>query len=216
MLRYMKPVQIADIARVLQQARPRKFVETVDLIINFKDLDFKNNPTKRLNDKLTLPFSTGATLRIGTITERTDFQLINDECTKYAMDDLRALRRKAKEAKKLFLKVDLLFATANLMPEIITNFGKVLGPLGMIPTPIPRLDQFSVLYEGSRSAINLRIKDKPYMFLVVGKANMPPTEISANVNAIIQRVASRIEGGERSIKSIYLKTTMGAPIRHHA
>src|SRR3989344_7645592 len=108
-----------------KEENKRKFEQSVDLIINLRGVDMKKdsvnvivNVPHKIKDKKVCGFLTKKNELVKTITE--------PEFKKYS---------EKKVLKKLVKEYDYFIATAGLMPKVATNFGKVLGPVGKMPSP---------------------------------------------------------------------------------
>ena len=47
----------------------------------------------------------------------------------------------------------------------------------------------------------------------VGTKEMTDEEIADNVSAVVKRIISKLDKGDSNIASIFLKTTMGKPVK---
>ena len=203
----------ADTLRVVKKAldeRPkRKFVESVELAINLKDIDL-TVPTNRVDEEVQLPHGKGKPVRVGVFASGelaiksrgvADVVIAPEEIEKIAGDAARA--------KKLAAQTDFFLSEAPLMPTIGRRLGVVLGPRGKMPKPIaPNADPRAVV-ENLRTTVRLRSKDKPTFHAPVGSTAQTPEQIAENIDAVVKRLASKLARGKLNIRSIYVKTTMG-------
>ena len=129
----MDKEKIKKVLEELKKEKKRKFNQSYDLIINLKDFDIKSNP---INFFVTLHYprgkkvSTCALVGAG-LAEKAkgvcDFVISEKDFNKYK-DDKKGVQTIAK-------KYDFFIAQANLMAQVATIFGKVLGPKGKMPNP---------------------------------------------------------------------------------
>jgi large subunit ribosomal protein L1 len=203
----------ADTLRVVKKAldeRPkRKFVESVELAINLKDIDL-TVPTNRVDEEVQLPHGKGKPVRVGVFASGelaiksrgvADVVIAPEEIEKIAGDAARA--------KKLAAQTDFFLSEAPLMPTIGRRLGVVLGPRGKMPKPIASNADPRAVVENLRTTVRLRSKDKPTFHAPVGSTAQTPEQIAENIDAVVKRLASKLARGKLNIRSIYVKTTMG-------
>jgi len=101
----------------LRKTEKRKFVQTIDLIINLQKFDIKKNSLNlfvpiphKIKDKKVCAFLESKNKNIETITKE-EFKKYSDK----------------KELKKLTKKFDFFISQASLMPTVVTNFVRMLG-----------------------------------------------------------------------------------------
>jgi large subunit ribosomal protein L1 len=104
------------------------------------------------------------------------------------------------------------------MPKIATQFGRVLGPAGKMPSPqlgvLMSQDEAreKELAEKIRKTIRVKTKE-PSIKVVIGKEKMPDQEIVENATAVYNAVSAALPKGRENIKSIMLKFTMSKPVK---
>lgn len=206
--------QLIDTIKKLQaESKQRKFLETVELAINLKDIDL-SNPKNRIQEEIVLPNGRGKPVRIGVFGSSemavkakgvADIVIQPDEIEKIASD-------KAK-ARKFAASGDFFLAEAPLMPTIGKRLGVVLGPRGKMPKPIPPGSDPKPQIEKLRSSVAVRSRDRRTFHCAVGTKDMPPEKIAENIDAVLKRLISKLERGKMNIHSVYVKTTMGPAYR---
>lgn len=203
-----KQVVQAAVGKALEAgAGKRKFVQTVDMAINFREVDFKK-PENRLNADVLLPhpaalskvavFADGE-LALNAKKAGADLVIEGKEIASYATD---AAKREALGQYSILSS-----------PQLIANVGKSLGQFlsvkGKLPKPILPNSNLAELITRTRATINVRCKGKylPVVHCGVGKENQKPQEIAENILAVLEAVERKIP--ETQIAQIYIKTTMG-------
>lgn len=192
----------------------RNFKQSVDLVVNLRDIDLKR-PENRVNLNVNLPNTVAksqkicffATGDLGLRARRAAVDLVVDQ------EQLRDLSTKRKDAKKLLSKYDIFLAEASLMPIVGRVAGPILGPRGKMPTPVPSNAPIEQFIERQQKAVALRTRDKPLIELSVGTEDMEDEKIAENVEALLTSLIGGLKRGMNNIRSIYLKTTMGEPVR---
>ncbi|RLI33391.1 50S ribosomal protein L1 [Candidatus Bathyarchaeota archaeon] len=207
-----------EILRVLKELREkrveRNFKQSIDLIVNLKDLDLRR-PENRVNLRVELPHGTGKERKVCVFAEG-DLALKAREAGVdliLGQDRLRELSSNRKEAKKLLTKYDVFLAEAPLMPLVGRVAGPILGPRGRMPTPVPPNAPLEQILERQRRTVLLRSRDRPLVQCSVGTEDMGDEEIAENVEAVLSALVGSLRRGAGNIKSIYLKMTMGPPVR---
>ncbi len=190
----------------LRKEKERKFDQSVDLIINLQKFDVKKNQINlfislphKIKEKKIIGFLESKNKNIETITKE-EFKKYSDK----------------KELKKLVKKVDFFIAQASLMPKVATNFGRVLGPVGKMPSPQLGIivDSDDKTIEELIKKINLSIKIKTKeasIKLSVGKQSMKDKDLLENIIAVYKTILKNMQKGKDNIKNIELKFTMTKP-----
>ena len=202
------------IEKMKEQSPSRKFVESVDLAINLKDLNLQD-PSKRFQMEVHLPHPLPKDVKVCVVAEGT--QLVEAESAGaarvIAKEELENISRDPKLGKKLSKQYDFFLASAPLMPLIGRSLGKFLGPRGKMPKPVPPNASIEPLIKDYQSTIQVRLRQSPVIHVRIGTADMDGEAIAENVLSVLRNVESRLEKGEHNIKSIYIKTTMGPAIK---
>ncbi len=190
----------------LRQEKPRKFDQTVELIINLQKFDIKK---ESVNLFINLPHPVKKRKICGFLTKK------NNLLDTLVKSDFERFKGK-KEIKKLVKAYDFFIAHASLMPAVATTFGKYLGPAGKMPSP-----QLGIVTSEDDATINsvmekvnqiLRVKSKePSLKVAVGKFSMKDEEIAKNVLQVYNAVINAVS--KEKIKSTLLKLTMSKPIK---
>ena len=190
----------------LRNEKKRKFVQTVDLVMNLKNFDVRK---EALNTFITVPhagkkklaaFFTKPSKLIDTITEA-DF-------VKY---------KEAKDFKKLAKKYDAFIAVAPMMGKVATKFGRVFGPMNRMPSPQAGIitQETEEMIQAMISKMNkaVRVKNKEMAIkLPVGKESMSDDELAENIEAAIKGLEKLLPKGKENIREVLIKFTMTKPI----
>ncbi len=187
-----------------------KFVQSVEVAINFRDVDF-NKPENRLNLDVVLPYAPKP-LKVAVFA---DGQLSIDArgiCDKVISGADIENYAKDKKLQKELLSYTLL-ASTQLMPMIGKSLGKLLGARGKLPKPVmPGMNLKDLVNRTQRSvAIKTKGKYLPTIHVIIGKDAMPVEQMLENLQTVLEAVTKKIP--EHQISSIYLKTTMGPAVK---
>ena len=200
------------VARALEEAPTRNFIETVDLAINLRDLDL-NDPANRIDQSVVLPAGTGHETTIVVFAEgETALQAEEVANSVLSGDDLADLGDDSDAAKELAEETDFFLAEAHMMPDIGRHLGTVLGPRGKMPEPLQPDDDVVEVVQRVTESVQLRSGDRRTFHTRVGSAAMSAEEIADNIDTILRRLHGDLEKGPQNIDSVYVKTTMGPSV----
>ena len=193
--------------------RKRKFVESVEVAINLRDVDLQN-PQKRINAEVALPHGRGRPARVAVFAQG-EMAVISKKVvdTVISPDQIDDLSDNKREAKKLADKFDFFVAETGLMATIGKGLGVVFGPRGKMPRPIPPQADIERIIKSLTNLVPVRSKDRPTFHVPIGNVSMPQEQLAENLDTIIKRVESSLDRGSDNIASIWVKTTMGRAVR---
>lgn len=202
----------AAIEKALEEKGKRKFVQSVEIIINTRGVDFSKSEN-RINLDIPLPKGRGE--------KAFKVAVIGDETTgtqaKKAGADLIILPNEIegyKEPKKLkeLAKRYSMLAQPAQMAAIAKSLGQMLGKKGKLPKPL--VGNVQQLIDSARRTVRVTTKGKylPVLQALIGTENMPAAELAENGEAVYDAVRNKI-GGDGNVKSVYVKLTMGKPVK---
>jgi large subunit ribosomal protein L1 len=200
--------------KVRETSTKRKFKQSVDMTINLKDVD-PSKPDSKINLEVPLPRPVPKPVRIcalayGDTALRAKEGGVNKVVER---DEIEALGGDKKKARKLASQFDFFIARSDLMSLIGKNLGPVLGPRGKMPTPVAPTANLAPVIERLKRVVKLKVSRVPSLHLRVGTETMKDEEIVENVQAVLDALTSKLERGDRNIRSVYLKTTMGPSVK---
>ncbi len=193
--------------------KKRKFVESVEVAINLRDVDLQN-PQKRISAEVALPHGRGRPARVAVFAQG-EMAVISKKVvdTVISPAQIEDLSDNKREAKKLADKFDFFVAETGLMATIGKSLGIVFGPRGKMPRPIPPQADIERIIKSLTNLVPVRSKDRPTFHVPIGNVSMPQEELAENLETIIKRVESSLDRGSDNIASIWVKTTMGKAVR---
>ncbi len=189
----------------------RKFTQSVDLAINFRDVDFKK-PENKLNIDVVLPYPPKQ-VKIAVFADG----VVASEMQKAGADLVIGSAEIASYASEKSKQATLANYFILSEPKIMAQVGKALGQFlavhGRNARPIPPGTNLRDLFERSRRTITLKSKGKflPCVHCPVGTETMTEAQLAENAFSVVEAVLKKVS--EAKIKSIYVKTTMGKPAR---
>ena len=193
----------------LENARERKFVESVDITFTIKDVDLKN-PNNRIKEEIRLPSGRGKELKIAMFAA-------GEAATKakgagihvFTPQEIEDFGGQKGKAKKMANSFDFFLSEVPHMGLIGRYLGVVLGPRGKMPRPVPPTLDPAAIAAGLKSTVVVKSGDRMTFHAAIGTAKQSQEELAANAMAIYNRVISKLERGIGNIRSLYIKTSMG-------
>jgi large subunit ribosomal protein L1 len=198
--------QLKHALEELRKTEPRKFDQSVDLIINLQKFDIKREQVNlfvsiphKAKEKKICGFLEIKNPNVDTIT-KSEFKNYSDK----------------KQMKKLIDKYDFFIAQASLMPVVATTFGRVLGPAGKMPSPqlgiLMNVDDKAIAELKNKINNSVKIKTKEASIkLPIGKQSMKDEEIIENILVIYNAVLKALPKGNDNLKNLEIKFTMTKP-----
>ncbi len=199
------------ITKALEDKGKRKFPQSVEMIINFRGIDF-SKPENRLNLDVPLPRGRGEKPnKVAVICDENmstevknagaDLIILPDDLPKYA--DKAKIRKLAKEY--------VFLAQPQLMAQAAKYLSRFLGPRGKIPKPLVGSPKEAIDRAKRGVRISTRGKFLPTVQCFIGTENMDVSELMENAEAVLDMIKPKVP--ESNIKSIYFKLTMGKPVK---
>jgi len=210
-------VNESQLVGVIKQAKEndkdRKFTQSVEMIMVFKDVDVKKgfaiNETVQLPKKTTKPalvcIMASGDMGIKAKNAKADMVIDENELTKLSADK--------KKSKKMINKYDFFLADTKLMPTVGKKLGQLLGPRGKMPVPVPFNAPIESFLERFRSSVKIRAKGSLSMSCRIGEENMDDADLAANASAVATAVEKTLPNGSKNIEKIMFKTTMGKAVK---
>ena len=189
-----------------EQSKPRNFTQSVDMIVNIRDLDVKK-PENRFNEEVTLPNGRGKDGELIVQAKDAGVALVINKA------DLEELGKDRKAAKKAANSVDFFIAQADMMPLVGRFLGPILGPRNKMPKPVPASIKLDPLLERLQSTVKVGIKQQPAIQIIVGSQDMSDEDLAENIETVLTVLDRHLDKGRNQIKSMFIKTTMGPIVR---
>ncbi|RLI31888.1 50S ribosomal protein L1 [Candidatus Bathyarchaeota archaeon] len=205
---------VEGIEKAKNNSKKRNFTQSVDLIVNLRDVDPKK-PEHRMLELIELPNPVSKDVKVCVIGSG-QFAL---EAKRLGADkviereELEALAKNKKMARKLAQSYDFFIAEAPLMPLIGRALGSLLGPRGKMPTPVPSNASLNEVLDKHKKLVRIRVRDQPTIQCRVGVENMDSEKIAENILTILRKIEEKFGSLARYVSSILVKTTMGKPVK---
>lgn len=187
--------------------KKKNFDQTVDLIINLKEFDVRR---EAFSTFVTLPIKIKEKKILGFFEK--DSKVIDtikkDEFGRYT---------EKKDIKKLIKSYDFFIANAKLMPSVATSFGRVLGPVGKMPSPqlgvLPSEDDKMVeaIVNKINSTVRVKVKE-PSIKVPIAKESFKDEDIVKNALALYHKVIETLPRKKDNLRNVKIKFTMSKPV----
>lgn len=206
----------AFIKEMLANRKERKFTETIDLQIGLKDYD--PNKDKRFAGSVKLPHVPRPHLKVCVIADAAHI----DKCKKDGIEyiDAETLKKKidpadkkAKELKKWAGKYKLIFASESLVRQLPRLGGPQLTRWGKFPQVIGTNDDVKTKINDALATVKFQLKKVLCLGVAVGHVGMNEDQIRQNLAMSINYLVSLLKKGWNNIKSLYIRSTMGKPVK---
>lgn len=202
----------AQLKEMIKEAKSadkdRKFKQSLELIMVFKDIDVKKGFS--LNETVQLPKTNSPAavcvmasgdMGLKAKSAKADRVIDNDE--------LNRLAANKRESRKMINSFDFFLADTKLMPVVGKVLGQILGPRGKMPIPVPFNAPIESFLDRFRSSVRVKVKNSLSMSCKIGDETMEDSDLALNANAVVSAVEKKLPNGDKNIKRIMVKTTMG-------
>jgi len=208
--------KIKETLASLRETNKKKFSQTVELIVILKDIDIKKQP---LDFFTTLNHERGRKMKICALVGPE----LSDESKKVfdrsiLQTEFSALAGKKREIKNIASEFDFFVAQADIMANVATVFGRILGPKGKMPNPkagcvVPPKTNLQPVYNRLKKTVRIQAKISPVVQIAIGKEDQPEAEVLDNITHVYTALIQHLPQHINNIKGVYLKLTMSPSVK---
>jgi len=198
-----------------EKSEKRKFDQSVELILNLREIDMKS-PEGKIQEIIELPNSSPEKANKICVIASGELAL---KARKANADrvveraELESLGGNKKDLRKISNDYDFFIAEAPLMPLVGKILGPVLGPRGKMPVAVPPSADIAALIAKHRKTIVLRMRSQPIILCRVGVESMKEEELAENIQTVLRVLEGKLKRGTKNIRNLYIKTAMGTPVK---
>jgi large subunit ribosomal protein L1 len=209
---------ITTLQKVRDASQKRKFEQSIDMVVNFKGIDFKKEPN-RIDVNVNLPYGSGKTesKTIVFVKSKEFAEKIKDKAQKIVMEtEIESLSKSKKEVQEIMTNYNVILAEGPVMLTIAKFLGQQLAPKGKMPKPVTNPKEVEEIITTLGSSIRLTNKKGKFMPLInlsIGKEAMKDEQLSENALTVYKTILEALNNNTQSIKSVLLKLTMGPAIK---
>jgi len=214
----METKQVLDaLSNIRKESKKRKFTQTVDLILNLKQIDLKK-PEEKVDLFLQLPNPRAKQLKICALVDEELATEAKKHCEHVILNsEFKILAKNKAKLRKITKECAFFITQPHLMPEVATSFGKILGPKGKMPNPkagciIPPKADLKAIVGKLKNTIKVATKNDTIVKCAVGDEVMTDEQLSKNIEFVYSTVLAKLPQHENNVKSILVKMTMGSPV----
>ncbi len=195
--------------------KQRKFKQSLEMIMVFKDIDVKKGFA--LNEIVQLPKTSSPSTVCVLASGDMGLKAKNAKADKVIDgDELNKLGADKRASRKFINSFDFFLADTKLMPAVGKALGQLLGPRGKMPTPVPFNAPIESFLERFRSSIRVRSKNSLATSCKIGDESMEDPVLAANAHAVLSAIEKKLPNGDKNIKKVMVKTTMGKLVKQPA
>jgi len=210
----MEKKKLAEgIEEMLKEKGSRKFTQSVELVLNFRGIDF-SKPENRLNIDVALPHGKGgkepkvvviAEADMGNAAKKAGADMV------LSADQLARITKETTKNYKKLVSESVFLAQPNLLGQVAKNFGQYLAVRGKMPKPLVGNPENAI--NAAKRSVRLTSKGKymPVAQTLVGSESMEPNQLAENIEAVYDAVKNKTTAS--SVKSAYIKLTMGKAVK---
>jgi len=202
--------RIKELIRLaIDTSKPRKYVQSVELIVTFSGVDVKKQQEFRFRDTVFLPKGLGKNNKICMVLDDTQVQRAVELGAYKAIGKSELSKIDKKTAKKIAQECDWLLVRADLMGLAGRVLGPALGPRGKAPIAIPPTASIESIVAQYRNATRLHSKEQPWVGCRIGTEKMSIEDLTENAIAVLHYIEEKIKRPLLQVARIYIKTTSG-------
>lgn len=190
----------------------RNFIQSVELIVTFKDVDMKKGELK-LREIVVLPKPPEKVKKVLVVPsfQQLEYAKKAEPNVILTKEELQKLQGNKRAVKKLASQNDWFLISPESMALAGRILGPALGPRGKFPVPLPNTpDITEYILRFKRSTI-VKTKDQPQTQVFIGTENQQISDLTENALAVLNTIESKVNLSK--IRNIYVKTTMGKVIK---
>jgi len=193
----------------LTEKGSRKFTQSVELIVNFRGIDFAKTEN-RLNIDINLPKGRGKDVKIVVFADGTVASDAKNAGADMIVGSAEISKLDKSQVKQMAKGWEFI-VQPQLMMQVGKNFGQILGGRGKTPRPL--VGSPAVMFRSIKGSVKLKTKGKnlPTVQCAIGSEAMSGEDITENINSILSALKNKF--GEYAIRSVFVKLSMGKPCK---
>lgn len=212
-----KKTLLEAISKMRDAGKERKFEQTAEFIINFRDMDMKK-PDNRIDVTVVLPHEIGKTeeAKAMVFVKDKEFAAALKGKHDYMMEDEIAKIPK-KKINEMLNTYNVFFAEGPVMLTVGKYLGQDLAPKNMMPRPIePNIKAVETGLAGVSTGLrvtNTKGKNMPVVHCPIGKQGNSDDVLAENALAVYGAVVNTLPQKDHNVKSTFVKLTMSPAIK---
>lgn len=209
---------LSALQQLRQTAEPRKFKQTIDMTINFRNIDFKK-AENQVDVDVALPNPVGkGDGKVLIFVRDKEFAKQAETVVDTVMheDQIKSLSKK--QINEMLTQYIGFLAEGPVMLTVGKYLGQTLAPKNRMPKPVSMDDMKNLSAQVARLKSVVKVSNKkgkfmPLVHITVGKEQMKDDDIAENALAVYQAILPAIGSKQVNVKSVIVKMTMSAPVK---
>lgn len=197
------------VKRAREGATKRNFSQSAELTLVLKDIDVKKG--FNLNETVVLPHKPSrlpticviASGEMGMKAKRAGVERVMEA------DEIDRLGTNKREARKVVRAHDFFLSETGQMAAVGRSLGQFLGPKGKMPTPLPYGAPVDTIAARFRGSVRVKAKSQLNTSTKIGDEKLSDEQIAENAGAVISAVEKKLPQGDKNIRNVMIKFTMG-------
>ncbi len=212
----MEKKLILNILKELREKSPKKkFSQTVDLLINLKNLDLKK-PDHKIDIYMQLPSGIGKKRSVCAFVDAQLEAKAKEACDAVILKSEFENYKNNKKAQRILAEShDFFISQVDTISQVASVFGKVLGSRGKMPSPkagcvVPgAATSLEPIVKKLQLTVRLQTKNELSVKIPVGTENMKDEELAGNILAVYNTLLPALPQDKNNIRYFAVKFTMG-------
>jgi large subunit ribosomal protein L1 len=208
-----QPKVINEAIKKVRESKKRNFVESIEILVSLRDINLKD-PSQRFNLEAKVPYPLKKKISLALFASG-DLAVKAGAIDGYTVidkDQIEQISKETKRAKQLADSNDFFLSDRQFMPLVGRYFGKILGPRGKMPKPIPPNADVESLKEEYARTIRLRVRENPCINARVATLANTDSEITENIQSALASIAGKLPRGNQQIRRVFIKSTMSPSV----
>ena len=197
------------VKRAREGAGKRNFSQSAELTLILKDIDVKKG--FNLNETVALPHKPSKQPSICVIAAGEMGMRAKKAGIEHVMEpeELGRLGTNKREARKLVRAHDFFLSDTNQMAAVGRSLGQFLGPKGKMPTPLPYGAPVETIATRFKGSVRVKAKNQLNAATKIGDEKLSDDQLAENASAVIAAVEKKLPQGDKNIKNVMVKFSMG-------
>jgi len=214
MVSLSEEVLVKGISEAKSLRKPRGFEESVDLVASIEGLDLRK-PENRITLTIRLPNPLPKPKKICVIADGPFVEKAREVGVDFILtkQDLESLQGDRRRIKKFASSYDFFLSQPQFMGLVGKVMGFALGPRGKMPSVFTSPDDLISKVTSLKSSVRVMLRKNPEVQCSIGTVSMGDRETAENGMTVLNEVEPRVREKGGRVKRVYVKTTMGPPVR---
>jgi len=194
------------------EEKKRNFTQTIELQIGLKNYDPQKD--KRFSGSVKLPHIPRPKMKVCMLGDAQHVEgAAKIGLESMDVEALKKLNKNKKLVKKLAKKYHAFLASEAVIKQIPRLLGPGLNKAGKFPTLVSHQESLEAKVNEIKATVKFQLKKVLCMGVAVGNCDMDEKQIFQNVQMSVNFLVSLLKKNWQNVRCLYLKSTMGSPVR---